>query len=107
MFSTREKAEDWLKCNGFLYRPRTFLKGDPLEWCHEKEEAWDFIDVQIEEITIDDERPFHFEPTEAPWRAAARRDGFIEMMQEQGFSSEQIKEIYEDHFGEKFGYKLD
>ena len=106
LFSTREKAEYWLKKNGFSYRPRTFLKGDPLSWCHEKEEAWDFIDVRMVEHEVDDETPFSYEPKEAPWRAAARRDGFIELMQEQGFSPEQIKEAYEDHFGEKFRYKL-
>ena len=101
LFSTRGNAEKWLKQNGFSYRPRQFLEGDPIDWCHEKEEAWDFIDVEISEIDADDETPFFFEPVEAPWRAAARRDGFIEAMQDQGFSMEQIKSAYEAHFGEK------
>lgn len=78
VFSNRVKAEEWLRQNGFSYRRRIFLEGDPLEWCHEKEEAWDFIDVHINEYKVDDETPFQFEPIEAPWRAAARRDGFIE-----------------------------
>ena len=107
LFSDRVKAEDWLKQNGFSYHPRTFLKGDPLDWCYEKEAAWDFIDVCINEYEVDDETPLHFEPIEAPWCTALRIEGFIESLQEQGFSPEQIKEIYKRHFGEECHYELD
>lgn len=106
-FSTLEKAEDWLKQNGFSYRARTFLKGDPIEWCHEKEGSWDFIYVQINELEEDDISPFDFEPIKAPWVKAAIRDGFIEEMKNQGMSPEQIRAAYENHFGEKFMYSLD
>ena len=106
-FSTLEKAEDWLKQNGFSYRARTILKGDPIEWCHEKEGSWDFIYVQINELEEDDISPFDFEPIKAPWVKAAIRDGFIEEMKNQGMSPEQIRAAYENHFGEKFMYSLD
>lgn len=42
LFSTQEKAEAWLRVNGFVYRPRTFFKGDPLCWCHENEDVINF-----------------------------------------------------------------
>lgn len=54
MFSTREKAEDWLKCNGFLYRPRTFLKGDPLKYIFELENKG--INVYYEKNGLMDSR---------------------------------------------------
>ena len=55
LFSSRKKAERWLLDNYFYLARRRYFKGDPLDWCHEGEELWDRIDVDIEKYEIDDE----------------------------------------------------
>ena len=68
LFSTQEKAEAWLRVNGFIYRPRTFFKGDPLCWCHENEAAWQYVDVSFQELDVDSEAEFNgMERIPAPW----------------------------------------
>ena len=58
-------------------------------------------------VTLKHMRPGVLTIKPAPWHEAARRDGFIEALENKGYSPEQIKEAYETYFGEKFGYKLD
>ena len=75
LFSTQEKAEAWLRVNGFIYRPRTFFKGEPLCWCHENEAAWQYVDVSFQEIDVDSEADSIFngmKKTPAPWSEASR-----------------------------------
>ena len=50
LFSSKDKAEQWLINNGFFLAPRTFFKGDPLDWCREGEFSWDHIEVGFQEI---------------------------------------------------------
>ena len=75
LFSTQEKAEAWLRVNGFIYRPRTFFKGGPLCWSHENEAAWQYVDVSFQEIDVDSEADSIFngmKKTHAPWSEASR-----------------------------------
>ena len=78
LFSTQEKAEAWLRANGFVYSSRTFFKGDPLCWCHENEDGWQYIDVSFQELDVDSEADSMFngmERTPAPWSKASRHNG--------------------------------
>ena len=110
LFSTREKAEEWLQQNGFALRPRTFLKGDPIEWCHEKEKGWDYVDVQMTKWEVDGDKPYHFESIEAPWikaeEEAIKQDVFIELMQDKGYDEEEIREEYKKRFGTEYIFVL-
>ena len=108
-FSSMEIAEKWLSENNFYKGRRAFFKypDDYQEWCHPDEMSWDYVDVIINEYPVDEDaisrfKGFHFEP--APWHEAALRDGFVEALQKEGRSEEQIKALYEKHFGEKWHY---
>lgn len=108
-FSSLEIAEQWLLENNFYKGRRPFFKypDNMQEWCHPDEMSWDFVDVIIDQFPVDETsasrfKTFHFEP--APWHKAALRDGFVEALQKEGLSEDEIKAIYEKHFGEKWPY---
>jgi len=66
IFSSKDKAEQWLRDNGFLFRPRQFLKGEPFDWCREDEKPWDHVEVDFEELDLDDVSPCSPEFTNTP-----------------------------------------
>ena len=72
-FSTRDKAEQWLKANGFFEGRRSWFdyKDDSYEWCHKDEKYWNYIAVQLDEYDMDMEdesrfKDFNFGTT--PWQ---------------------------------------
>lgn len=69
LISSREKAEDWIKENGFFIGRRTFLKGGPLDWRHEGEAPLDHVFVEFKDYDVDGMtepryKGFH---AKAPW----------------------------------------
>lgn len=56
MFSSMEKAETWLLNNGFTYGQRSFFRypENDKEWIHKDDIIWEYIQVEIKEIDIDD-----------------------------------------------------
>ena len=55
-FSSIKKAEQWLLENNFYKGRRDFFKydGNGIEWCHKDDKSWDYLDVTIEELKMDD-----------------------------------------------------
>ena len=73
VFTSMDKATQWLMDNGFSYGQRLFFsyKNDQKEWIHKNDESWHFIDVEICEYKINDcsgskFRDFKVNP--CPWR---------------------------------------
>lgn len=67
VFSSMEKAEEWLYKNGFRIGQRCFFNYTPKdgkEWIRENDVAWNYVTVEFEEyeLDIDDESVFkdHF-----------------------------------------------
>lgn len=57
IFSEKDKAEQWLTHNGFIYGQRDFFNypTNDKEWFRQDEKMQDRIDVVLEEIKVDDE----------------------------------------------------
>ena len=56
LFSSREKAEEWLLLNDFRYGQRNFFDypENGKEWYYKDDSYMGYIDVEISEIYIDD-----------------------------------------------------
>lgn len=72
VFTTCEKAKEWLSSNNFFYGRRSFFKynDDSMEWCHMNDKSWEYIDVQIEELEADnmsDSLFLDWTASPAPW----------------------------------------
>ena len=104
LFSTLEKAEQWLRDNGFVYKHFDYLNEDAEAWGHKTDEKWSFVNVDIITCPVDsDEKYFHQGPGIAPWIQAAREEGkeesdakfLVKFVRENGNSLEQAAEILE------------
>ena len=69
-FSTTEKAEKWLRANGFYMGRTWFSKKDWRGWCRIEDEPWDYLVVDITDITVDDETDSRYHDFQA------KRTGF-------------------------------
>lgn len=54
LFSAKDKAETWLIAHGFVYGECDVFKptGNPY-WFHQKDTAWDFVQVFLQEAELD------------------------------------------------------
>lgn len=57
VFEKKDVMENWLRNNGFIYGHCDIFKNTPGEfyWFHQKDTAWDRVEVEIQEHTIADE----------------------------------------------------
>ncbi len=57
VFDEKEVMENWLRNNGFVYGHSDIFKNTPGEfyWFHQKDTAWDRVEVKIHEQTVADE----------------------------------------------------
>lgn len=102
LFSSMDKAEKWLHDNGFVYKHFDFLKEGVEVWGHKTDQAWSFVEVEINTIDIDrDETYTPDEPGIAPWIQAAREEAreaveeerLIKLVRENGYPIEQAARI--------------
>ena len=102
LFSSMEMAEKWLHDNGFVYKHFDFLKEGIEVWGHKTDQAWSFVEVEINTIDIDrDETYTPDEPGIAPWIQAAREEAreaveeerLIKLVRENGYPIEQAARI--------------
>lgn len=56
LFSSMEKAEEWLTSNGFVYGQRSFFyyRTDGKEWFHKDDVDLEYVNVDIIEMDMDD-----------------------------------------------------
>ena len=54
VFSTKEKAEEWLLQKGFVYgRFKYFVDDGESYWFHQSDKKWDLVEVDLSQMEVD------------------------------------------------------
>ena len=83
VFSSIDKAEMWLRDNGFEIKKYNYANRRYDSWGHKNDESWSCYDVSIGIYAVDSDEIFDYrEPGISPWKKRARVEAGMEILPE-------------------------